>query len=178
MSHKRAVGVEVHGIGWGKLGAMNARGTQTGLDLGCVGGAFQVKLAGQVAAPAGVRTEKQPCELPELSLAPLQINAQRHLAQFGGLMQIRCQAHHSGVGLLNAQVGAGGLAAQLNAPIAGVLLFQGELRIDQGKRQLFRTALDVDPGVCRLQVGQLDGFIQLGYIATSRRGLSVRGGRA
>ena len=155
---QRAVGVEVHGRGRGKLGAMDAGGAQPGFDLGCIGGAVEMQFAGEVAAPAGVGAEEQAGELAELRLAPFQVKVHRHLAQFRRLAQICLQAHNAGVGLFEAEVGADGLAAQPDAPVAGTLLPEGQVGVEQGKGQLFRAVLDVDAGVCGLQVGQPDGL--------------------
>jgi len=54
MSHKRAVGVEVHRLGRSKLSAMNANGAQARRDLSGISRALQMKFTGQIAAPAGI----------------------------------------------------------------------------------------------------------------------------
>ncbi len=143
----------------GTAGANSARCTPVArklrLDLGRVGGAVQVKFARQVAAPAGVRAGHQTGKLAQLRLAPFQVKVNRHLAQFGGLPQICFQPHDTGIGLFKAEVGADRLAAQPDAPFAGILLPQGHFGIHQRKRQLFRAVFDVDAGVVGLKKGQL-----------------------
>ena len=128
---KGAVGVEVHGLGRGKLGAVDAGCAQPGLDLGRIGGAVEVEFAGKVAAPAGVRAEEQAGKLAELRLAPFHVEMHRHLAQFRRPAQLCLQADDAGVGLFNAEVGAGGLAAQADAPVAGTLLPERNVGVDQ-----------------------------------------------
>jgi hypothetical protein len=153
-----AVGVEVHGRGRSKLSAMDAGSAQPGFDLGCLWSAVEMQFAGEVATPSGVGAEEQPGELAELRLAPFQINVQRHQAQFRGLAQVCLQANCAGVALFKAEVGADGLAAQPDAPVAGTLLPEGKVGVEQGKRQFFRAILDVDAGVCGLEIGQPDGL--------------------
>ncbi len=137
---------------------MDAGGAQPGFDLGRIGGAVEVEFAGEVATPAGIGAEQQAGELAELRLAPFEIEVQRHLAQFRSLTEICLQAHDAGVGLFNAEVGADGLTAQPDAPVAGTLLIQRHFGIEQRKRQLFRAVLDVDAGVCGFEVGQPTGL--------------------
>ena len=172
---KAAVGVEVQGSGGRKLGAMNAGGAQPGLDLGRIGGAVQMQFAGEVAAPAGVGAEEQAGELAELRLAPFQVEMHRHLAQFGRAAHAGFQPDDAGVGLVQADVGAGGLAAQADAPVAGILLPEGEIGVEQRKGQLFHAVLDVDAGVGGFQVGQRRSCVRAPLPAP---GCGLRGGGA
>ena len=78
----------------------------------------------------------------------------RHLAQLGSAAQAGLHPHDAGVGQVEAHVSARGLAAQADAPVAGILLPEGEVGIDQRKRQLLKAVLDVDAGVGGLKVRQ------------------------
>ena len=119
---KAAVGVEVHRRGGSKLGAVDSCGTQPGLHLGGFGGSVQMQFAGQVAAPAGIGTDDQPCELAQLRLPPIHIEMHRHLAQLRRPVHASLQPHDPGVGLLQAHVSPRRLAAQLDTPFPRILL--------------------------------------------------------
>ena len=127
---KAAVGVKVHGLGRGELGAMNAGRAQPGFDLGRLGRAVQLEVAGKIAAPARIGAEQQAGELAQLRLVPLQVDMHRHLAQCGSLVQIRLQAHDPRAGLFETDVGANGFAAQPDAPLARIRLPQRDSGAD------------------------------------------------
>ncbi len=153
MVSEAAVGVEVEGGGGSELGAVNAGGAQARSDLGRIGGAVEVQLAGEVAAPAGIGAGEEAGKLAQLRLPPVEIEMHGHLMQIGRAAHGGFHAHHAGVFLVEAYVGAGRLAAQANAPLAGILLPDGEIGVDDGERQFFHAVLEVDAGVCGLKVG-------------------------
>ena len=99
----------------------------------------------------------------------------RRLAQSRRLPQFRLQAHNTGIGLFEAEIGADGLATQPNAPLAGVLLFQRHFGVKQGKRQLFCAVFDVDPGVFGFKIRQREKPARPG---STLRGLGPRCSRA
>ena len=76
----------------------------------------------------------------------------------GSAAQAGLQPHHAGVGQVEAHIGSGGLATQPHAPVAGVLLPEGKVGVDERKRQLLRAVLDVDARVGRLKVRQRHGL--------------------
>jgi hypothetical protein len=71
----------------------------------------------------------------------------RHLAQCGRGAHTGLHAHYAGFFLIEAHVGAGGLAAQANAPLPGTRLPQRDVGIQQREGQFFRAVLEVDARV-------------------------------
>ncbi len=128
---KPTSGVEVHGSNGSKLGAVDAGCAKPGLDFGRVGGAIQMQFAGQIAAPSGISADDQSRQLAELRLTPFEIEMHRHLAQLRRAAHAGFKPNHASIGQVKADISAGGLAAQMNAPVAGLFLPKGEIRVDQ-----------------------------------------------
>ena len=80
------------------------------------------KIARKVAAPAGIGAGNEAGELAQARVAPVEVEMHRHLAQGGSGADTGLHAHHAGLFLVEAYVGARGLAAQPDAPLAGVRL--------------------------------------------------------
>jgi hypothetical protein len=94
-------------------------GAQAGFDNGVSGSSIECEIAREVAAPACIGTEQEACELSELGLAPFQFELDGHLAEFGGIMQRCIHANLACVAGIESEIGANGLAAQLDIPTAG-----------------------------------------------------------
>ena len=58
--------------------------------------------------------------MAKLRLTPFEIEVHRQLAQLCGLTHVGFKAHDSRIGKIEADIGAGGLAAQPDAPFAGL----------------------------------------------------------
>jgi len=101
---------------------MNARGAQPCLDLGCIGGAIQLQIASQVAAPARVGAEEQAGKLAQLRLPPLQIKMHWPLPQFGRSPHRCFQPNLTGVGQIQVHICARRLATKAQPPLARFLL--------------------------------------------------------
>ena len=128
---KAATSVEVQGRHWSELGAMDSGSAKPHGDLRGIGGAVKVQLAGKVAAPAGIGASDEPGKLAKLSLLPIEIQMQWHLAECRSAPEAGFQTHHACLLKVQAYVGSGWLAAQTDAPLARILLPQREIGVDQ-----------------------------------------------
>ena len=113
-----------------------------------------MQLAGQVAAPAWVRADYDAGELAQLRLPPVEIHMQGHLTERSRAAKAGLNADDSGFLLVQAYVGAGGLGAQANTPLAGVLLPEREIGVDQRKRKLFYPVLEVNSRIGGFKIRQ------------------------
>jgi len=71
--------------------------------------------------------------------------------------QAGLQPHHTGVGKVKAHVGPGGLTSEPHTPVSRILLPEREVGVNQRKRQLLKTVLDVHARVGGLKVWQPQG---------------------
>ena len=79
----------------------------------------------------GVRADYDAGELAQLRLPPVEIHMQGHLTERRRAANARLNADDSGFLLIKAYVGAGGLGAQANAPLTGVLLPERDIGADK-----------------------------------------------
>jgi len=157
MDLKTAAQVEVHGRSRSKLGAMDAGCAQPGRHISRFASAIYMHFAGQVTTPAGVGADGKAHELTELGLAPFHVDMHGHETKLRGAVKLGFQAHQTGVGQVEADVGAGRLAAQADAPFAGLFLPEREIGFDQREGQLLGSILEIDAGIGRFHVRQRQG---------------------
>ena len=111
-------------------------------------------LAGECATPPRIVTEHQFAQLAQLSLAPFEVDTQRHQAQFGGSPQTCFKLNDTSVAKIEVYICAGRLTAQSYAPIAGLLLPKRQVGIEKREWKLLEPLLDVYAGVGGLEVWQ------------------------
>ena len=138
----------------GEFGAMHASSAEPHGDLRRIGRTVEVKFAGQVSAPAGIGARYETGELAKLRLLPIDIQCRGIWRECGSTSHAGLHAHHAGFFKVQTNVGPGRLSAQADAPLAGTLLPQREIGIDQRKGELLYTVLEIDSRVSSFKVGQ------------------------
>jgi hypothetical protein len=100
-------------------------------NLRGIGGAVKMQFAGEVAAPSGIGSGNEAGKLAKLSLSPVEIQMEGHLAERRCAPDAGFYTYHSSLLEVKAHVSPGWLSAQSDAPLAGIFLPQREIGVDQ-----------------------------------------------